>query len=196
METIIENIESALRRASVWSIIVAIAAVICGVLAVLSPAWGAYVATVVFGVTAVVAGVFELGYAWRTRKDNGAFWRFVISLAYLVAGIYVLANLGIGMAALALAFGVMMLVRGVMLLMLTYDLRRTHVWGWYLFDAVVSLILGGLVLAAWPAGSIIYLGLWFGIGLIFNGVHRFSEALALRRILPPSKPRPLTAAHA
>jgi uncharacterized membrane protein HdeD (DUF308 family) len=144
-----------------------------------------------------VAGVLELAFAWRTRKARGAFWYFVIGAAYLAVGIWVLANPAMGMVALSLALGIMLLVRAGGELMLTWELRSTHVWGWYGVDGLVSTALGALVLAAWPVGSILYLGLYFGVALVFGGAQRLAVAFAVRRALPPSqKAPPLSAAHA
>jgi uncharacterized membrane protein HdeD (DUF308 family) len=197
MESILSEIESEIRRATGWSIVVAIAAIICGAFAIIEPLWGAIAAAVAFGVVAIVAGVLELGYAWRTRKDHGAVWRFLSGIAYLVAGIWVLAQPGVGIVALSLALGAMLVVRGISLLFVTYDLRSTHVWGWYLFDGLVSLALGALVLAAWPTRSVLYLGLFFGAGLVINGWQRFMVSLWVRRTVPkaPTAP-PISAAHA
>jgi uncharacterized membrane protein HdeD (DUF308 family) len=198
MESILNDIEKDIRTSSSWSIVVAILAIICGALAIAAPVWGAVVATMTFGIVSIVAGVFELGFAWRTRKMTGAFWRFISAFAYLAAGIWVIAQPSVGIPALALALGVMLLARGISLLFFTYDMRRTHVWGWFLLDAACSLVLSYFVIKGWPTQSILYLGLFFGAGLVVNGWQRFMVALWVKQVLPPKTkaPPPVSAAHA
>src|SRR5262249_26341601 len=57
MDTLRENFEEALRRSAGWSIVVAFGAIVCGIIAIAAPMWGAYVATVTFGCVALAAGV-------------------------------------------------------------------------------------------------------------------------------------------
>jgi uncharacterized membrane protein HdeD (DUF308 family) len=103
------------------------------------------------------------------------------------------------MAALAFGLGLFLVARGVMQLVMGYELRESHVWGWFIFDGLVSLVLGVLVLAAWPLGSLLFLGIYFGIGLVMSGVHRLMIAVMLRKALPPRDERgerPFTPARA
>jgi uncharacterized membrane protein HdeD (DUF308 family) len=198
METAIENVEEELRRGTTWSLIAAVGLIIIGAVVVGTPLVGALAAVMVFGAMAVVAGALELGYAWRMRAEHGAMWRFIGAIVSLLVGAFVLARPGVGMAALALWLGVMILVRGVTQLFVAYELRASHVWGWFVVDGVISLILGAFIVAAWPVGSVLFLGIWFGVSLIVDGVNRLVVAAMLRRALPPSTkaPPPLTAAHA
>ena len=41
---------------------------------------------------------------------------------------------------------------------------------WVLFSAVISIVLGGLIISQWPATGLYMLGLFLGIELIFAGV--------------------------
>jgi uncharacterized membrane protein HdeD (DUF308 family) len=195
MDTTLAGLEDGMRKSAGWSMAVAVLAIIGGIFILFSPAYGAIAATAVFAVVAIIAGVMELGHAWRTRQLGGAFWRFLLGIAYVAAGVYVIMKPGIGLMALAFAFGVMLLVRGFSALMLGFTLRGTRVSGWHIVDGLLSLLLGAFVLAKWPVGSILYLGLWVGISLIFNGINRFSIAATLRRVLPPAPRTPMKPAH-
>jgi uncharacterized membrane protein HdeD (DUF308 family) len=196
MDMTLAGLEDGIRRTSGWSMVVAVLAIIGGIFILFSPAYGAVAATAMFAVVAIVAGVAELGHAWRTRQLGGAFWRFLLGIAYVAAGVYVILKPGIGLLALAFAFGFMLLVRGFSEIMHGFALRGTRIWGWHIVDGLLSLALGVLVLAKWPVGSILYLGLWVGISLIFNGINRFSIAASLRRVLPPAPRTPMKPAHA
>ena len=53
-------------------------------------------------------------------------------------------------------------------------------WGWQAADGIITLVLGILVLAQWPASGLWVIGLFIGIDLIFYGGAWIAFALALR----------------
>ena len=53
-------------------------------------------------------------------------------------------------------------------------------WGWHVVDGVITLALGLLVLARWPASGLWVIGLFLGIDLIFYGMAWIVIALGLR----------------
>ncbi len=187
MVTAIQEIEGGLRRAAGWSIAVAIGMIVLGIFTLVMPLAGALTATIVFGSAAFIAGALEFAYAWRTRKDEGSFWRFVAALAFLAVGLFIFMRPDVGMVTLAMALGVALIIRGAMLCLGAYALRQTHTWGWFLLDGVVGLLLGVLIVQS-QALSIVYLGVYVGVTLIANGVQRLMVASTVRRHLPKGPP--------
>jgi len=55
-------------------------------------------------------------------------------------------------------------------------------WGWLLFDATITAILGFLILAHWPASSIWAIGTLVGAALFIRGVTRVALSTRLRRV--------------
>jgi uncharacterized membrane protein HdeD (DUF308 family) len=53
-------------------------------------------------------------------------------------------------------------------------------WGWHVVDGVITIALGVLILAQWPASGLWVIGLFIGIDLIFYGLTWVTVALALR----------------
>jgi uncharacterized membrane protein HdeD (DUF308 family) len=197
MNSIATNPLDTVRRQTGWAIAAGIALVLAGIVAILSPLAGALVAVALFGWMSIVGGIFELAYAWRTRDERGTLWRIILGVLYLGVGAYVLARPATGVVALALALGALLIGRAVFLALLSYELRHTNIWGWIAFDAAVSLLLGVLVLMGWPNDSVVFLGVYFGAGLLVNGINRLIVATMVRRKLPPPATRapPLKPAH-
>ena len=52
--------------------------------------------------------------------------------------------------------------------------------GWQGLDGIITIILGALVLAQWPASGLWVIGLFIGIDLIFYGLAWIALALGLR----------------
>jgi uncharacterized membrane protein HdeD (DUF308 family) len=59
-------------------------------------------------------------------------------------------------------------------------------WGWALASGIVSIVLGGLLLANWPTVSLWFLGFYLGIDLIAHGfawsMFALSERHAVREV--------------
>jgi uncharacterized membrane protein HdeD (DUF308 family) len=53
-------------------------------------------------------------------------------------------------------------------------------WGWLLASGILSLILGVLIWAQWPASGLWVIGLLVGIQLLFTGWSLVMLALAAR----------------
>jgi uncharacterized membrane protein HdeD (DUF308 family) len=54
-------------------------------------------------------------------------------------------------------------------------------WYWPLLSGIVSILLGGLIVAQWPASGLWVIGLFVAIELIFNGWSYIFIALAARK---------------
>lgn len=78
------------------------------------------------------------------------------------------------LAALLIAAGVF---RGVM----AFQLRPATGWFWPLLSGLVSVLLGGLIIAQWPVSGFWVIDLFVAIELIFNGWAYVFVALAARK---------------
>jgi uncharacterized membrane protein HdeD (DUF308 family) len=54
-------------------------------------------------------------------------------------------------------------------------------WVWMIFNGVTSLLLATLFLLGWPSTSLYLVGLYVGIGLLFDGWILFAIGWALRK---------------
>ncbi len=71
--------------------------------------------------------------------------------------------------AATLAIGFLFTVTGVVRGVMAFQMKNSENWGWYVLSAVVSIILGILILAQWPVSAFWVIGLFVAIELIFNG---------------------------
>ena len=53
-------------------------------------------------------------------------------------------------------------------------------WGWHLIDGLITIVLGLMILAQWPASGLWVIGLFIGIDLIFYGLAWIAIAIGLR----------------
>jgi uncharacterized membrane protein HdeD (DUF308 family) len=60
-------------------------------------------------------------------------------------------------------------------------MRPAPGWGWLIFDAAITAILGILILAHWPRSAIWALGTLVGAAVLVRGITRIALSAGLRR---------------
>jgi uncharacterized membrane protein HdeD (DUF308 family) len=83
---------------------------------------------------------------------------------------------------LTLVIACFLLVYGVFALVLAFQMRPISGWGWVLFDAIVTILLGVLIWAHWPHNSEWIIGTLVGISFIVSGVSRLMLSMGVRRL--------------
>jgi uncharacterized membrane protein HdeD (DUF308 family) len=154
------------------SILWGVLLIVIGILALLMPGIAAIATALTLAWLLVLAGVFEIGHAIQTRQRSGFGWKLASAIVTLLLGISILVFPAAGVATLALWIGALLLAGGVLRLILAFRLRPARGWTWVLVDAVLSIVVGGLIAWGWPASSIPFIGLLAGFWLIFAGIWR------------------------
>jgi len=177
-ETILENV----KRASGWSIALGILMILAGMLAIIFPLIGGVVAVYVVAWTAIFNGAALIVYGFRAHSGGRTVLEIVLGLLYIVAGVYILRHPAGGLLALTLIIACFLLIYGVFALVLAFQLRPNSGWGWVLFDAIVTILLGVLIWAHWPINSEWVVGTLVGISFIASGVSRLMLSMAVRKV--------------
>jgi uncharacterized membrane protein HdeD (DUF308 family) len=168
------------RQASTWSILWGVLLIALGVMAIASPMIAAVAVNVVVAWLLVVAGIAHLAVAFHTRAAGSAVWRTLVGLAYIAFGVYLVMHPAIGVASLTLLLGSLFLVEGILDVAMFFQLRALSGSGWFLFDGIVTLLLGLLIYLQWPSSSAWAIGTLVGASLIVSGVARVMASLAVR----------------
>jgi uncharacterized membrane protein HdeD (DUF308 family) len=154
--------------------IVGILLIIAGLLAIFVP-WIAGIAiTAIVGWILLVAGFAHLLYGWHARSTGGIAWQIVIGILYLFVGFYLIFHPSRGLVTLTLLLACYFVVEGILELGMYFRLRRSHHAGWFLWDGLITLLLGILIWAHWPFSSVWVLGTIVGISLLISGFARLS----------------------
>jgi uncharacterized membrane protein HdeD (DUF308 family) len=70
---------------------------------------------------------------------------------------------------------------GLFRIIMAFELRATQGWFWPLVSGLITILLGGMILAQWPASGFWVIGLFVSIEMILNGWSSVFVALAARR---------------
>jgi uncharacterized membrane protein HdeD (DUF308 family) len=101
------------------------------------------------------------------------------AILFLVAGFIMVFRPVISAEVLTLFMALFFLIGGLFQLIGSIWIGLPG-WGWSAADGVITVILGLMVLAQWPASGLWVIGLLLGIDLIFYGLAWVAIALGLR----------------
>ena len=101
-------------------------------------------------------------------------------MLYVAVGVMTFVNPLVATASLTLLAGAALVATGVLRLVMAFQNRELPYWGWVAFSGVLSLLLGGMILAQWPGSSLWVLGTFLAIELIFQGWAAIALARAIR----------------
>jgi uncharacterized membrane protein HdeD (DUF308 family) len=176
------------RQASTLSIFWGVLLIGLGMLAIAAPMVAALAVNVLIAWLIVLAGVVHLIVAFHSREAGSMIWRFLVGLAYICFGGYLIARPVLGVASLTLVLASLFLVEGIFNIVLFFRIRPFLRSSWILFDGIVTLILGLMIYMQWPSSSGWAIGTLVGVSMIFSGVTRVMMSLAVRKATDAARP--------
>ncbi|GLI94639.1 hypothetical protein LMG27198_36310 [Methylocystis echinoides] len=143
---------------------------------------GSTVLTVLFvGAAMIVSGIVEMAYAVLVRSWKKFFLWTLIGLLYFAGGVAVIENPMLAASFLTLLLGAGLMASGIVRTYLAFQLPKTGPWPMVALSGVVTLALGGVIIAGWPTTSLWVLGTFLGVDLIFAGASWIGVGLSLKR---------------
>jgi uncharacterized membrane protein HdeD (DUF308 family) len=134
----------------------------------------------VIGAAMVVAGIFQIIHAFTSRGLRGfLFWQLA-GIVYAAAGAIILYDPVFASLTLSLTAGIFLFISGVMRIWAGLRARPAAGWRWIVAAGVVTACVGAVVVAAWPAIGLWFLGAMLVVDLIFQGWGLIAFGLALR----------------
>ena len=166
-----------------WGIFLGILTAVLGLLLIAYPLFTATITTIFIASILVIVGVLEVVEALRVHTAGAFFARLLLGLVYGFAGVVLLVYPLRGVAVLTMVLGVMLLFEAGFTVALAFQVKPLSGWGWFLFDAAITAILGFLILAHWPSSSLWAIGTLVGVAVLIRGVTRIALCMGLRRVI-------------
>lgn len=145
-----------------WSIFLGLAVMLLGFIALSHQLLATAMVTSFMGILLLLGCSFSLIKIFTIHGWGNHFWYIVVAIAYGVASFVFLTQPVQAAIAFTFILGWAILISGIVRVFMAFKLRHHHGAGWVLFSAIVSIILGGLILSQWPSTGIYILGLFFG----------------------------------
>lgn len=169
----------AIRNHWWWFLLLGIALVVVGTIALGSPLIVSTVTVTLFGFLLLAGGVMQIiGSIWA-GKWQGLLLHLMVGVLYAVTG-YVIVEAPLeATVQLTLVVALFLLISGLFRIVAAFTVRF-HDWGWVLLNGVITLLLGLMILKQWPASGLWVIGMFVGIDMIFNGWSWIMLSLGLR----------------
>ena len=164
-----------------WFLALGIALAILGMIAIIRSFAATVASMLFFGWLLIFGGVIELIDSFLVGHWAGFFLHLLAAIFLILTGILFVTRPLLSAEVVTLVMSFFFLAVGM------YQIVASlwfHVqgWGWQLFDGVLSVLMGGLLLSQWPLSGLWVIGLFVGIHLLVSGMGWVSLAFALRRI--------------
>jgi uncharacterized membrane protein HdeD (DUF308 family) len=180
---IVNEVKGIARTSIGWSIALSVLLIVIGMCAIVVPFLAGVAVTGIVAWLIVLGGVLHLWLAFHVRGTGAHIWQALVGLAYLWIGVYMMMHPLAGLVALTVVLAVYLLLVGLFELALVMKIRPLPGSGLMLLDAILSLILAGLIWWHLPNTSTWAVGLLVGISILFSGVSRLMLATAAKKAL-------------
>jgi len=169
------------RHASTWSIVWGVALLLFGILAVAAPFVAAVAVNAVIAWLIVLAGLVHLVLAFHAHGAGSTIWKFLVGIAYLFFGGYLILHPVAGVASLTLLLAGLFLIEGILNIILFFKMRPMNGSSWVLIDGIITLLLGVMIYMQWPSSSAWAIGILVGVSMMISGITRIAMSFAVRR---------------
>jgi uncharacterized membrane protein HdeD (DUF308 family) len=169
-----------LKKRSSWSIFMGVITAAIGAFLIAYPLVTGTIATVVLGWAFIFVGIAYVVFALHSQTIGKFFLQVLLAAIYGLAGIALVFFPISGVMALAVLLGTLFVVYAGAATVLAFQVRPVEGWGWFLFDAAISLATGILILAKWPSDSFLVVGALVGASVLVGGISRIVIAARIR----------------
>jgi len=175
-----QNLTTDIKKRSAWSIFMGVLTAVLGVFLIAYPLITATITTLLLGCVLILVGVAQFVIALHSQTMGNFVLRVLLGVLVAITGVVLAFFPFLGVAALTVTLGILLLVQAGLLTATAIELRPIEGWGWFLFDAVVSLLMGILILAKWPSSSFWAIGTIVGVSVLMSGISRIMIAAKIR----------------
>jgi len=172
---------AALRGNWLWFVVLGVALVVLGMVAIGATFIASLATTMALGVLILIGGVSETIGAFWTRAWSGFFAHLLSGVLSIVVGMIFLRQPVNALMILTLLIAAFLMVEGIFKIVAALSYRFAR-WGWPLLSGVIDLVLGVLIWMEWPASSLWVVGLFVGISMVFRGMEWIALGLGFRSL--------------
>lgn len=159
-----------------------VAAIVFGILALVWPGLTVLALVVVFGVYAIVDGIFALFGAARGMPGHSRTWMAVVGVAGIIAGIIVLFWPGMSALILLMFIAAWFVVTGIFEIAAAIRHRKVMRHEWLAALAGILSVIFGIVLFVEPIRGALALAWLIGLFAILYGIALLVAAYRLHRL--------------
>ncbi|MDP2304470.1 MAG: DUF308 domain-containing protein [Pseudomonadota bacterium] len=161
-----------------WMLATGLFLVTVGLCFLLVPLLATFAAGLAAGGLLLVAGIAQLFDAVSDRAQGWG-WSLAMGLVAAIAGVLLLVDPVGAMVGVTLLLASFLLVSGAMKIALSVVWNPVPGWGWMLFNGLITMFLGVLLIAGWPTTGLWTVGVFLGVDALLAGFSRIVRAVSL-----------------
>lgn len=171
-----------LQKYRIWFLILGIAMVVFGTIAIGWSCIATVTVTVVwlFGFFLLGGGIAAIVNSFWVGRWSGMLVHLLVGVLYTLVGFLIIDQPETATVQLTLLIAIFLMVSGIFRIIFSMS-ERFNGWGWVLLNGGISFLLGLMIYKQWPASSLWVIGLFVGIDLIFNGWAWIMLSIGLRQ---------------
>jgi uncharacterized membrane protein HdeD (DUF308 family) len=158
------------RMESKNSVAIGVLLVALGMLAIMSPVFTGVSTTIFVGAILLVTGILEIVFAFKQDSFGKGALKFILGGLSIAAAIALFASPAEGMGVLTIILIAYFFASGLLGLVIAFQVKPEEGWGWILFNALLTILFGVLVIANWPVSGVWLLGFYVGIKILLLGI--------------------------
>jgi len=181
-ETAVTAVFGTLKKNWGWLLALGIVSILLGTIG-LYMTFALTLATVLFfGALILAGGLLQLIQAFSCKGWKGVLGHVLIALLYIAAGALIIEDPLLASGVLTLVLAGILIAVGVIRITMSFQIRKSvSGWYWSLLSGMVSILLGGMIVAHWPVSGLWVIGLFVAVELILHGWSYVFVALAARK---------------
>lgn len=164
-----------------WVLTAGIVTTIAGIFMLVYPVAASASVTLVLGWVLMIYGVFQFISSIMNRAEGGMWIGMLLGVLALVSGGLLAFNVLAGTITLTLLFTCWLLADGVVGTIMSIA-QRGPGWGWWLTSSLISLVLGIMLISAFPSTSLWLVGVYAGVVFLFRGVMLTFLSFEVKRV--------------
>lgn len=137
-------------------------------------------AVVTLGVALLVAGVAEIFYGLQGRKRGQLWPHLAFGCLSLICGGLILANPIENTLGFTLVASFLLIANGLAKTIGAFA-ERSSGWGWFAANGIISMILGAMIIAAFPVSAFWTIGVIVGVDLLVAGATLVGLGVSAKR---------------
>lgn len=154
--------------------------VLLGVLALIFASAATLAAIVSLGLVLLCAGVAEIIYGVQGRHRGQLWPHLAFGCLALICGGLVLANPVENTLGFTLIAGFLLIASGLAKTIGAFA-ERSSGWGWFATNGIISIVLGGMILRAFPVSAFWTIGVFVGVDLLVAGATLVGLGVSAKR---------------
>ena len=153
-----------------WFMILGIALIILGVLAIAFPYFSGIVATTFVGWLLLIGGIVQVVQAFSTQKWGQFILNLIIGILYVLVGGWLALFPVSGLLSVTILLAAVFIVNGVLEVGMGFRLRAATGWVWMVISGIIGILAGILIYGGLPDTAAWAVGLVAGVNLITSGL--------------------------